>query len=662
MSFGKKPTKLSFCALVLLFFFSLSSDILGQVSLRGLRLRSLANSGSGGSSQTHLPKGYVFRGQVIRGNKESGLFKNPQDIFVDGKRNLYVADTGNDRILKFDPRGRFLVGFGGDRDGREKFNRPSGLFVNEGGDIYVADTENHRVLKLSPEGEFLESYDRPDFIAEPYFYRPGKIVVDKRGYLYIINASHTGEDVFVFEDEGSFLGYFVKTGRRPTDIYTPANITLDEEGFIYMSQMGAQFGRQIKKFDYQGGYVMSFHGTGDRVFFDDLAIDGLGNLFAIDGNSRRIVKFDPRGRPIFILTGRGRRGGTLGSPAALSIGPDGKLYILDGENNIKVFHPTQFARLVDQANDALINEDYGRAVNLWKEVIKLNNFFDPARIGLGESYLKQGRLEEAMAEFAFVGDNYRLSGTLRKYRRDFLLSNRVEITLFALGISIFIPLIIVVRKGLNLPWRKSKVSPASAIGLALGVLSKPERNFERLRDKGGFLSGTVVFLLFCVSHYLSSILTNPLFLRNQPDFFLLWTESVLFIILWAVWSLASFGVGEVFNGIARFKAIAVSSAYCLTPYIIFSIPLALLSNLLVLEEKRYYDWVNYILYVWVGLLVFLQTKTLQGFSAAKTIYATALSLCGVAIFLGAVFLVYGINYQMVGFVRELITEVVNKTL
>jgi DNA-binding beta-propeller fold protein YncE len=663
MSFSKKLPKIFLYTFAILFFLSLAGSVFGQVSLRGLGFRGPASGGTGGGRREPLSPGYVFRGEVIMGDKESGTFKNPEDLFIGKDGYIFVADTGNNRILKFDPKGQFVYSLTGDRDGREKLNRPSGLFVNEDGEIYVADTENHRVLRLKPDGALIKSYDKPDFVQEAYFYRPGKVVVDKRDYLYVVNSSHAGDDLFAFNEGGRFLGYFVKNGRRPTDIYTPANITLDGEGFIYLSQIGSEFSRQVKKFDYQGGYVMSFYGSGDRVFFNDLAVDSLGNLFAADTQSRKVYKFDRRGRLIFTFGGSGNRGGLFGSPSALGIGPEGKLYILDSENNnIQVFHPTQFSMLVDLANDALINEDYERAIELWIEVIKLNNFFDAARVGLGEAYLGQGRLLAAMAEFAFVKDTYRLSGTLRKYRNDYFLNHRTEIALWVLGGAVFIPLLIVAIRRLPPSWKNKRVFPANVLRLALGVLTRPVRSFERMASEGGFLSGAVMILLFSLSRYLSQVLTNPLFRRSEADLGLFWAEAALFFVLWAAWSIASFGVGEVFNGVARFKEIAASSAYCLAPYIALSPIIAFLSNFLVLEERMYYDWGVYLLYVWVGLLFFLQTKTLQNFSAAKSAYALALSLGGLVIVLGGVFLVYGINNQMIGFVREIITEVANKTL
>jgi DNA-binding beta-propeller fold protein YncE len=69
---------------------------------------------------------------------------------VDGSGNVYVADTNNGRIEKFDPNGTFLAKWGsyGSSDGQ--FNSPAGVAVDSSGNVYVADQNNNRIVKLSP--------------------------------------------------------------------------------------------------------------------------------------------------------------------------------------------------------------------------------------------------------------------------------------------------------------------------------------------------------------------------------------------------------------------------------------------------------------------------------------------------------------------------------
>jgi DNA-binding beta-propeller fold protein YncE len=82
------------------------------------------------------------------GSSAPGRFRHPSGIAVDRAGNVYVADTGNDRIEEFSPSGKLLAmqGSTGSRPGQ--FRHPTGIAVDGQGNVYVADTGNNRVQKL----------------------------------------------------------------------------------------------------------------------------------------------------------------------------------------------------------------------------------------------------------------------------------------------------------------------------------------------------------------------------------------------------------------------------------------------------------------------------------------------------------------------------------
>src|SRR5262245_63507835 len=64
------------------------------------------------SQQLRSPLPYIYDFEIDGMYKPSGTFKNPADIFIDKQFNIWIADTGNNRVLKFDEDGNFIREFG----------------------------------------------------------------------------------------------------------------------------------------------------------------------------------------------------------------------------------------------------------------------------------------------------------------------------------------------------------------------------------------------------------------------------------------------------------------------------------------------------------------------------------------------------------------------
>ena len=91
--------------------------------------------------------------------------ENPNGTYVDAKGNIYIVDTGNNRILRFLKNGSSytfsyesdyisgnIIGYDPDKDGITElgtqpgqFRQPQGIIVDSEGKIYVVDTGNHRI-------------------------------------------------------------------------------------------------------------------------------------------------------------------------------------------------------------------------------------------------------------------------------------------------------------------------------------------------------------------------------------------------------------------------------------------------------------------------------------------------------------------------------------
>jgi DNA-binding beta-propeller fold protein YncE len=85
--------------------------------------------------------------------QEAGQLRSPWGIIVDGAGHVYVTDTGNHRIEKFDREGNFITQWGGFGNGDGQFNFPYGIAVDAKGSVFVVDSGNTRVQQFMPADE-----------------------------------------------------------------------------------------------------------------------------------------------------------------------------------------------------------------------------------------------------------------------------------------------------------------------------------------------------------------------------------------------------------------------------------------------------------------------------------------------------------------------------
>jgi DNA-binding beta-propeller fold protein YncE len=85
--------------------------------------------------------------------QEAGQLRSPWGIAVDGAGDVYVTDTGNHRVEKFDREGNFISQWGGFGNGDGQFNFPYGITVDTKGSVFIVDSGNTRVQQFMPADE-----------------------------------------------------------------------------------------------------------------------------------------------------------------------------------------------------------------------------------------------------------------------------------------------------------------------------------------------------------------------------------------------------------------------------------------------------------------------------------------------------------------------------
>ena len=196
-----------------------------------------------------------------------GQFSNPLGIAADTHGNVFVADTGNHRVVRLlygDGRLDFVKSFGSEGRGELRFSRPSQVAIGESGKLYVTDTNNDRVVALTSEGRWLfeitGAEDRGVALEAPV----GLAVVESddpwisRRQAFIVVADRGGERLVKLSPDGRLLGVITE-GDVPVPNARFGGLAIDYYGSVYATDRAS--GR-IHKFNSNLRYVTSVGSPG----------------------------------------------------------------------------------------------------------------------------------------------------------------------------------------------------------------------------------------------------------------------------------------------------------------------------------------------------------------------------------------------------------------
>ncbi len=236
----------------------------------------------------------------------------PSDFFVapagvaysPSKKWVYVADAALNRVDAFDPTGNQIVSpdffkaeWGGLGSGDNQLAHPVGVAIDKYGNVFVADTGNDRIVKYSPTGAYKAKYG-PDFSQTATcpaltLRRPSGIAVDGSGFIYISDTTHNR--VIRLSPSGQCVSYWGSRGSHGCpyrEFDGPSGLTVGG-GFLTVADTA---NHRLMKYTTDGLCVgktgSSGSAPGQFNNVTGVAIDGFGNIYASDTNNNMVKVYE----------------------------------------------------------------------------------------------------------------------------------------------------------------------------------------------------------------------------------------------------------------------------------------------------------------------------------------------------------------------------------
>ena len=641
-----------------------------------------------------IPAPYVLERIIDGVSLGIGDFASPGDIFSDrATGHLYIADTGKNRIVELAPDWTVVRQFGLELG----LDAPQGIYRDPvDGTFWIADTGNVRIVHVGDDGQFIQAFKPPqsDVLASIKTAGPTKVLRDRRGYIYFLEGSGAG--MIIMDLQNQFRGFFgtnhlgfslrwlwsryltTEEQRNKLLLARPTAHTdmyLAADGFIYTCAAGEDR-HQIQKLSPVGVNVFVQKGLERQLYQDkrfgerrrawdppflyvSLTVSDDGIVTALEQTTGRLYQFDQDRNLLMAFGKRGSGPVAFGLPNQIEMDNRGFLYVVDSARSvIHVLRPTRFTQLVHEASALQFDGQYDRAADTWQTVLHLASNYQRAHSGIGKARYQQQLWQAAMDRYTLARDQLGYSEAFVEYRQDLL---RRHISWIISGTFLLFLGI------LGWPAFARRQPHVSAPGLVreralpavIGILVRPVDTLERLAQGRSLWPVLIVLTAAGLARVVSLALIafhmratpavgsmldwlrlyRPVAASLLPE--LRWEEAKIYLeflrigIPWGLWTVANFGVATLFDGEGTARGVARTTAFCLVPYILLAVPIALLSHVLMAGERGLYETLWSLTYYWVLWLLILQLRTVHNYTWRQTLSVGMVIIFGVVVLSGS---------------------------
>lgn len=615
---------------------------------------------------------------------KNDYLQRPENLYIADDNLMYVADSGSKEIVVFDESGKKTNSIG-----KGILKKPTGVTIGPDNQIFVADSAKERVYIFSKTGELISEYGKPDspLFGKKQPYKPLKLNVDRKGNIYIVGEG-ASNGIIQLNKAGEFLGYFgantaeasvfqtfknlilartgIKKGFSNVPI-APTGIDMDKKGIVYTVTNGLTV-EAIKKLNVAGSNMLL-----QNVYAANTAIDivagPFGTFYVLDANGY-VYEYNSAGNLLFRFGSKDQnvqRLGVFKQPTAIEVASNGNLYIADAEQGIiHAFRPTEFTNKLHEGLVKFEEGLYVESEQYWQQVLQMNSSLSLAHIAVGQAYYKQQEYKQALQEFKLANDTDGYSQAFWEIRHELLGIYIADILFVVLLVCLGLYLLIFLDKKFNflqgikkLVKHYAKRKPFSELLLLFKMFRHPIDSFYEIKrmKKASVLVATSLYLLLIAELIISLYYTGFLFQSNLLERYHLLLILSIFISVLGLFIMINYLISTINDGEGSFENVYTGTIYALAPYIIFSLPITLLSQFITLNESFLYSFSTQIMLAWAFVLLFLMVKEIHDFSLVDTMKNILLTLFGCIMAVLVLFVLYILVNQVVDFVSSVIQEV-----
>ena len=314
---------------------------------------NIPQSGAQTTDTTYVPFSEEWK------DAEGIPFNHPQDVHVGFDGYIYIADTGNDRIVKLDQAGTFVDQYGGAKNPRSvSQDRLLRLLVTGGNTIYIKLKDQEMFDSLYAGADIYDTtiVVHPDtieglldttYLVDTVTTRYEAIAPDPRplsGYAMYFVCDYTRNQIlqFIFYEPNELhnLGAVIPSGFDLSETWYPTGLFTylsgDKFRFLFCQALdyfsvqlldGNSFAPLIPRTDSSKIYWQGTFGLAE-----DVAVDEFENIFVVDSRKNQVHKFSPNGVRILSFGKEGTEENEFKNPKGIAYA-NKIVYVADTGNN-----------------------------------------------------------------------------------------------------------------------------------------------------------------------------------------------------------------------------------------------------------------------------------------------------------------------------------------